>query len=237
MSSSSFLPEKVADLVHALGLIPHPEGGFFLETHRSGSEPMSSKGQSDLQVADRCLVTTNDRNERRGDKDPRRNALTSIYWVPTKNSPTLPLTANLSDHVHYYQGGKPFQYTVYNPATGKIAKYILGPKILAGHVLQVPVNGGEWKCGRLVDDADFVQDYGIVAEAVGPGFDFHDFQWVSSGELDGLPADIQAQLRPFLHGEIKMDSAEDHFYDGKHENFEGHYDGGDVKEKRASHRI
>ena len=36
------LPKKVQDLMGPLNLIPHPEGGFFAETFRSGSEPMST---------------------------------------------------------------------------------------------------------------------------------------------------------------------------------------------------
>jgi predicted cupin superfamily sugar epimerase len=36
------LPKKVKDIVGPLNLIPHPEGGFFVETYRSGSEPMST---------------------------------------------------------------------------------------------------------------------------------------------------------------------------------------------------
>ena len=35
------------ELVAALGLVPHPEGGFFLETWRSGCAPMSTMGQTD----------------------------------------------------------------------------------------------------------------------------------------------------------------------------------------------
>jgi len=46
------LPKKTSDLIPKLGLIPHPEGGFFVETHRSGSMPMSSKGQTDFAVSD-----------------------------------------------------------------------------------------------------------------------------------------------------------------------------------------
>lgn len=105
MSFNSYLPDTAAELVELLGLIPHPEGGFFLETHRSGSEPMSSRGQTDFSVPSHCLVETTGRDDCRPDRSKFRNCLTSIYWVPTKKSPSLPLVENLSDHVHYYQGG------------------------------------------------------------------------------------------------------------------------------------
>jgi Cupin superfamily (DUF985) len=91
-TAHSYLPNTAAELVELLGLIPHPEGGYFLETFRSGSVPMTSRGQTDLAVSNAdCLVTTTGRNEARPDQSPLRNALTSIYWLPTVDSPIQPL--------------------------------------------------------------------------------------------------------------------------------------------------
>ena len=71
---------------------------------------MSTMGQTGL--SDDCcqkpninLVVANQRSQNRPDGDERRNALTSIYWVPTIKSPKLLLAVNHSDHVHYYHGG------------------------------------------------------------------------------------------------------------------------------------
>lgn len=36
--------ERVDELIQGLGLIRHPEGGYFKEIYRSGAEPMASKG-------------------------------------------------------------------------------------------------------------------------------------------------------------------------------------------------
>lgn len=33
------------NLIKYLNLVPHPEGGYFREIYRSGSEPMASKGR------------------------------------------------------------------------------------------------------------------------------------------------------------------------------------------------
>jgi len=94
----------VDTIVKKLGLIPHPEGGFFRETHRAGGTPMTARGETDFNVPNDDLVATN-RTDRRPDSDGRRNALTSIFWMPTRASPTLLLAINLSDHVHYYHSG------------------------------------------------------------------------------------------------------------------------------------
>eukprot|EP00793_Prasinoderma_coloniale_P002816 PRCOL_00002298-RA len=196
-------------LVDALGLVPHPEGGFFLETWRTGCTPMTTMGQSDP-AADGTVSTA--RGQRRPDGDGRRNALTSIYWMPTRASPRLPLGVNLSDHVHYYHCGAPFEYTLYDPATGEMHVEVLGPDVLAGHRLQVCVKGGTWKCGRLLcGDAPVgaaggggdPRDHCLLGEAVAPGFDFHDFAWVTRQEVDVLKDEAaKAALAPYVHERI-----------------------------------
>jgi hypothetical protein len=71
-------PEYPQQLVDKLGLIPHPEGGFFREVYRSGAEPMASKGETD--PAGATLAAT-------GRTPPERNVMTSIYWLLNRESP------------------------------------------------------------------------------------------------------------------------------------------------------
>ena len=199
-----------------LGLIPHPEGGFFLETFRSGSVPMSTQGQTDLNVPDDDLVLTN-RTDRRPDHDGRRNALTSIYWMPTGTSPKLHLTINISDHVHYYHGGDPFEYILFDPQTKKARRVVLGGNILAGHKCQIPVKGGLWKCGRLLvpdskDTKDHKEPYCLLGEAFAPGFDFHDFTWVTPKMInkETVPKrKLRKLLKSYLHDRHADDSSDD----------------------------
>ena len=183
------------------------EGGFFLETWRAGAEPMTTMGQTALD-ATRGLVVTDDRSERRPDGDPRRNALTSIFWVPTVACPRLPLAINRSDHVHYWQGGAAFEYTIFDPATKALRVVVLGPDLRAGQKLQVPVRGGMWKCGRLLATGDSKSksesDCCIIGEAVGPGFDFHDFTWVDPAMIAAsCTAEQAAVLAGYVHGDIE----------------------------------
>jgi predicted cupin superfamily sugar epimerase len=136
---------------------------------------MSTMGQTGLDCPSphTNLVVAQGRESRRPDSDPRRNCLTSIYWVPTIDSSTLLLATNLSDHVHYYQGGKPFQYILFDPEHQILEKIILGPELHKGQQLQVPVKGGMWKCGHILlnDEEEDVYntDYTIIGEAVAPG--------------------------------------------------------------------
>ena len=198
-------------MVKELGLIPHPEGGFFLETHRSGSTPMSSQGQTDLNVPDDDLVVTN-RTDSRPDRDGRRNALTSIYWMATESSPKLKLAVNLSDHVHYYHGGEPFEYILVDPQAKKAQRVILGGDVLAGHKFQMSVKAGIWKCGHLLVPNSSTKSsnkdaYCLIGEAVGPGFDFYDFTWVTAKMVKETAPQLWDVLKPFLHDKPEDDSS------------------------------
>lgn len=41
-------PEHIQRIIERLGLVPHPEGGYFVETLRAGCAPMQSRGYTDL---------------------------------------------------------------------------------------------------------------------------------------------------------------------------------------------
>ena len=160
--------------IENLRLIPHPEGGFFREVYRSGAVPMQSKGATSKEGK----LTLSSRRVFEGD-DGKRNDLTSIYWLAVKERILL-LCRNESDHVHYYLAGAPYQYWTTDPKTGISETAILGPDLSHGHVLQFAVKGCHWKCGRMLESS---HDFTLIAEAVAPGFDFHDFSLVSKDEL------------------------------------------------------
>jgi predicted cupin superfamily sugar epimerase len=173
---------------------------------------MTSRGLTDKKVDEKALV-----------KDSRgqtRNALTSIYWVPTLQSPKLRLAINISDHVHFYQGGQPFEYIVYDPATEKLEHSILGPDVCNGHKLQVPVRGGLWKCGHMIVDTGRVNyEFSMIGEAVGPGFDVEDFTWVTIDMLEKeCPIHIQKTLMAYVNEKnlscpVEKNKSFDSYYD------------------------
>ena len=177
------LPKKIEDLIPLLGLVPHPEGGFFAETFRSGCAPMTTLGQTGFGCEDeqRDLVITRGRESNREDGDARRNAMTSIFWAPSLRYPKVLLATNCSDHVHYYHGGRPFRYFLYDPVAREYSEHVLGPELHRGHKLQLAVRGGVWKCGTMVvdDGEDDDHDYSLIGEGVGPGWDAADFEFVT----------------------------------------------------------
>jgi len=173
-------PQQVAE---ALGMIPHPEGGYFLETFRSGSTPMASKGKTDAQG----VVMDTDRSQ-----GGKRNVMTSIYYMLTAESPRQWWANNMSDHVHYWHGGSSITYHVIHP-DGKYEKVTLGPNVTTGEKPQLVVKGGSFKCAHLE-----AGDYGLLGEGVAPGFDFHDFQFVSAEDLKTLAPGQYEALKGFV---------------------------------------
>ena len=83
-----------------------------------------------------------------------------------------------------------------DPSSGSITKQVLGPNIAEGHSLQVSVPGGTWKCGRVLGGAGS-DHFTLMGEAVAPGFDYHDFEFISEGMVGQL-AGVSEQAKEEL---------------------------------------
>jgi uncharacterized protein len=186
-------------IIRSLGLIPHPEGGYFRETYRSGAAPMASKGSTDPSGS---LISPRD-------KRGSRNLLTSIYWMPTRESPIAWWCNNLSDHIHYYHLGDPLTYHLLDE-DGRYTRHVLGPDLDRGQLLQLVVPSNCWKAAELE-----AGEFTLLAEAVAPGFDFGDFSWVTAERLQQRMGE-NARTPPYaLSRWLKPDQSRD---------FERYYD-------------
>lgn len=149
-------------LIKALSLQLHPvEGGYFSRTYTS-----------DLSITE--------------DDSKIRPILSSIFYLLTDDSPIGYLHRNRSDIVHYYHAGLPLEYIFIGP-DGQLQKQVLGLDLQQGHKLQLTVKGGYWKASRLLR-RDWVSEngvnqglntelnYGLVSEAVSPGFLYADME-------------------------------------------------------------
>ncbi len=106
-----------------------------------------------------------------------RPAMSSIYYLLTADSPIGHLHRNRSGILHFWQGGSSLRYTVISP-NGELKQKVMGPNIGAGEQLQILVPGGYWKASELC-----AGDYGLISEAVCPGFDFADHQLASAAQI------------------------------------------------------
>jgi predicted cupin superfamily sugar epimerase len=101
-----------------------------------------------------------------------RYLMTSIYYLLTEQSPVGQFHFNQSDILHYFHLGDPIEYSLIH-ADGSLQTLIMGNDMLAGQQLQLHVPGGIWKASRLLNGTN---GFGLISEAVSPGFDFADMQ-------------------------------------------------------------
>ncbi len=132
------------DLAKQLGLEAHAEGGYFRRT---------------FQADHRDPIETE-----RGE----RFTMTSIYYMLTADAPVGHWHLNQSDILHFYHLGSPITYYLIHP-DGRLDRVIMGPDPSQGHRLQLVVRGGTWKASHLEEG-----EYGLISEAVSPGFDYED---------------------------------------------------------------
>jgi len=138
----------VRDVIARLDLQPHVEGGYFRRTFQADQRAM-------LQTA-----------------GGPRYLMTSIYYLLTEDSPVGQFHFNQSDILHFYHLGDPIEYSMIH-ADGSLETLVMGNDILAGQHLQMHVPGGIWKASRLLNGE---HGFGLISEAVSPGFDFADME-------------------------------------------------------------
>jgi predicted cupin superfamily sugar epimerase len=134
-------------IVAALGLQPHPEGGWFTETYRSAHSftPDGYPGG--------------------------RSAATAIYFLlhPGERSRWHVVR---SDELWLWHSGGPLTLVLGGdgPDPGEPRPVTLGPDVADGHRPQALVPGGTWQSAEPAGP-----DPVLVSCVVAPGFDFADF--------------------------------------------------------------
>ncbi|TYK66651.1 cupin domain-containing protein [Colwellia echini] len=143
-------------LVKALNLEGHVEGGFYRRTFS----------------ADHRATIPTDNGE--------RVTMSSIYYLLSAQSPIGHFHMNQSDIMHFFHKGDPITYYMLNP-DGSLQTTILGPDPTKGHQMQMMVKGGTWKASKIPSNGQY--GYGLIGEAVSPGFDYSDMQLGSKEKL------------------------------------------------------
>jgi predicted cupin superfamily sugar epimerase len=156
------------ELIRYLNLREHIEGGYFYETHRSPT----------------TMIT-----EREGRERP---ILTSIYYLLTQERPVDHFHKNRSDILHYFHLGEAITYLLLYP-DGRLERVKLGNNLEAGEVLQLLVPGGCWKAAILENG-----DFGLIGEAVAPGFDYRDMELATSAALKSQFSHLWEEIAPYV---------------------------------------
>lgn len=174
-NASSTKQVERMDLISYLDLIAHPEGGYFIETYRSGSKPMTSKGETDLNGT---VIPWKD--------GQKANIMTMIFYMLDKKSPqcSMHIAGPGKDSIHtFVMSSSPdttVTFTTVDPDTWQVTERIMGPSIHNGHKFEVIVPGHHWKTIRLnIGTNDKTETpYCIMSEAMAPGFDCNHWKLV-----------------------------------------------------------
>ncbi len=124
--------------------------------------------------------------------DKERALVTSIYYMLTEDNRIGRMHRNESDIIHYFLGGSPLSYTLLSPQ-GELIETILGNDLSAGQKLTLIVKGGYWKATELMSGS-----YGLIAEAVTPGFDYDDMELAAESSLQTAHPELVKKLKKFL---------------------------------------
>ena len=147
--------------IEQLGLIPHPEGGYYREVYRSeaviNSHTLPFKADSD------------------------RNYMTSIYFLLDEDNYSA-FHRIKSDEMWYYHAGD----TLVVHSISELGDYqrrLLGSNLAANEQLSFVVEAGDWFASEVENKTGFV----LVSCAVSPGFDFNDFELADKDLLSEFP--------------------------------------------------
>jgi len=144
------LKNQAKNWIKNLGLIKHPEGGWFKETYRS-KEIISKENLPDRFSGDRCFST-------------------SIYFLLTSNEFSAFHKIKQDEIWHFYEGSSLSIHVI--DETGEYFRLFLGKEIEKNESLQVVVKEG-WLFGASVNEKNL---FSLVGCTVAPGFNFEDFE-------------------------------------------------------------
>jgi uncharacterized protein len=138
------------DIIRALGLEPHPEGGFYRETYRC-EEILPTEDLPDRYSGSRVFGTC-------------------IYYLLTADTYSMLHRLQSDEIFHFYIGDPLEMLQLFPDGSGKILR--IGTDLQQGMLPQVVVEKGLWQGLRLCEGGEFA----LVGTTVAPGFDFRDFE-------------------------------------------------------------
>jgi predicted cupin superfamily sugar epimerase len=168
-------PDRVRELIATLGLAPHPERGFYAETHRAPQRVRSAAHAGE------------------------RSASTAIYFLISASEPITFLHRLVSDEVfHLYEGGPLEVLRLMPDGSSDVAR--LGLDLARGERPQLVLERGTWFGTELCPESSHC----LIGCTVAPGFEFEDFELADAAELmRRYPAQRERIARMRRPGELE----------------------------------
>ncbi|KAL5355132.1 RmlC-like cupin domain-containing protein [Aspergillus floccosus] len=184
-------PPSVQKLIRSLGLEPHIEGGYFVETDRDKQKVALTSNEDVRAVQPNGSASP----------DNKRHLITSIFYCLTPRSPIGAFHRNQSRTVHTLHRGRGTYVTLTPKDDGvDIETFAVGHDVTKGERLQWIVEGGSYKASYLLpDDDDSNSSVLLISETVVPGFEFNDHDFLRRDALHDMVggADFE-QLKALL---------------------------------------
>jgi predicted cupin superfamily sugar epimerase len=145
-------------IIKHFNMIPHPEGGFYVESYRSQLSFQTDRGT--------------------------RSASTAIYFLLPHGQVSHLHRLKSDETWHFYMGDV---LTIIIFDGGEIRKIKLGSDYEGGQVFQAVVEAGSW-FGALIEEEEEgggeCFGYSLVGCTVAPGFEFADFELAKFKDLN-----------------------------------------------------
>ena len=138
----------VEEIIATLGLVPHPEGGYYAETWRAPGRTTDLPARYD---------------------GPRSHG-TAIHYLLTADSFSAMHRVASDEIFHFYLGDPVEQLWLVPDGSHRVVR--IGSDLRSGARPQVVVPYGTWQGARLVPGGRFA----LLGCTVAPGFDFADFR-------------------------------------------------------------
>ncbi|EMF17794.1 Cupin_5-domain-containing protein [Sphaerulina musiva SO2202] len=183
-------PPHLQATIKALGLISHPEGGYFVETDRDPliiPNPLPKSSSPSSQA------------------DSTRNASTTIHYLLTPSSPLGTWHRNKARIIHTLHRGRG-RYAIIHADEEKrwvkkarIEVFTVGQDVVKGEKLQWIVEGGKYKTSFLLpDDEEGGSEGLLISETVVPGFEYTDHDFMTRERLQALVTQDEAKLLDWM---------------------------------------
>src|SRR5690606_3073987 len=172
------LPEPAmttaADLIHALALAPHPEGGHYRETYRCTQNVTRADGAA-------------------------RSACTAIYYL-LESGQYSAWHRIASDELWHFYAGVPLDIHIVHQGTMTTQR--LGhPAAAPDAVFQHVVPAGAWFAAELAPQTEAPNTdalYSLAGCTVAPGFEFSEFELATAQDLARAGAPDTSAVRRLL---------------------------------------
>lgn len=148
------MPLTSQEVIRLLGLVSHPEGGFFRETFRAAELPVA--------LPERGV----------------RSASTAIYFLLERGDFSAFHRVSSDEAWHHYLGASLELHLLRDSGHERL---LLGPRLELGERPQAVVPRGVLQAARPVPSPQY--EFSLVGCTVAPGFDFQDFEMPRRSEL------------------------------------------------------